>query len=794
MSWMDPELVWGVFTRLIGVVYFIAFASLWGEITTLVGQRGILPVGVRLAAIRRDFSVPGRYLRFPTLLWFGHSDAALRGLLATGMLAALVVIFGGSASFVALLVAYVAFLSLNVPFAMSLPWECALYEAGIFALFLPATLPLPELVASAAPAPALAWAYRLLLFRIVFGFGKFKFIGSSRRDLSYLQGFLINQPLPTVVAWYGHRLPLIILKIGVVFLFLVEIPGALLSLIPGWIGLVGGAGILGLMIVIHACGNFGYFNWIVAALCVPLLDSETPRALELAHLFDRHAPWVANAFVLAHTLGVLAYFPWSSYMSQNWHRYTLFLKVKPRWLLAPLRVLSALAPFRWLHAYGVFPPKSMAPVRNVAVVEVSYDGETWHELEYPHAATQPAHRPRFMAPHMARWEQHLIYETYGTTAHALAYSVANMGVPYGYTPLSDAECLLQRLLEGERYEGVIFKAGSFPRNEPPRLARMRVFMLRPTTPAELRRTGLWWTRELVGPHYPERARDDSFWERWLPEPELFDLDDVLWRRQSVLGRLMRRASTFREGDDLAALVVDPASGGQGISKDDVDRFFTEFLPVAHAEEERAWSNARARAEQVRALYSPMQLRRFERIAGRLGSMLEARLEPHFLGDAAPHVDFPTYYHFALFTQHVIAKGRAAVEDVLLRPASATEHVADFSLESGMYLSAMFRLERLAWESSKIRLLDCVLARSTERFPESERADYERRLEGLAKKMWGVAELTPLLRNSFRESPLGAGATETYPDFIELPSGEIVMSAEQQGPEAGSAGIGTRVSG
>ena len=89
--------------------------------------------------------------------------------------------------------------------------------------------------------------------------------------------------------------------------------------------------------------------------------------------------------------------------------------------------------------FGVFPPKSMAPIRCVAIVEVTWDGAAWHELEYTRAPTRPTHRPRFIAPHLVRWDQLLIYETFGTTEYALAYSVANSGIPYGHATFSDTE-------------------------------------------------------------------------------------------------------------------------------------------------------------------------------------------------------------------------------------------------------------------------------------------------------------------------------------------------------------------
>jgi hypothetical protein len=764
-----PELVWGIFTRLLGVVYLIAFVSLFVQITTLVGERGITPVGIKLATIRRDIPGPSRYWYFPTLFWFGHSDRALKAVLGVGIAAALAVVVGGPASFWGLLVAYVVFLSFDF-LDLSLPWECVLFEAGILALFMPATHLLPELTATAAPEPALTWAYRILLFRVVFGFGKFKFMGSSRRDLSYLHGFLINQPLPTVIAWYSHHLPLWVLRLGVVSLFFVEIPGAIMALIPGVPGLIGGAGILGLMVVIHLCGNFGYFNWIVGVLCVAVLDSKTPLALDFSTAFATPESALTNAFVALHTLGALMYLPFNSYVS-HWHHWPLFLRVRPRFLTLPVAWLRLFASFRWLQSYGVFPPKSMAPVRNVAVVEVSYDGEAWHELEYANAATRPEHRPCFMAPHVMRWEQLLIYETYGTTAHALAYSV-NLGQPWSHAPRSDAECLLQRILEGRFYEGVIFKRGTFPRPEAPRLARMRIFMLEPTTPSERKRTGHWWTRSLAGPHYAARALDPHFWQLWLPEPDLFDFDDVVWKRRTRLGRLMDRAARARGDEDLAEIVLDPAAGGQGLSAQDLERFWDGFLPLARPERAADWQGLYAIAEELAARYSSLELRRFERLAGRIGTLLDARLDPYFCGDRKPVLDLPTHYHLALFCQALILRGKAEVEAVFRQPETAHALLAEFTLERGMYLSAVLRLERLVWESRKIRLLDAVLARSTERFPDSERARYERDFDEIARKVFGIAYITPVLRARFSEPEFGGGMVESYPDFIEHPSGMI----------------------
>jgi hypothetical protein len=767
---VSPELVWGAFTRLVGVVYVIAFGSMFGQIAALVGERGVIPIGVKLAAIRRDFPGVRRFLYFPTLLWLGHGDGVLRLLVTLGALAGAGVVYGGPSSFWCFALAYVLFVSLDVALRLCFPWECVLFEAGIFALFLPATSPLPELAAVHAPAPAIAWAYRLLLFRVVFGFGKFKFIGSTKNDLTYLKGFLINQPLPSPIAWYASRLPLWVLRFGMLQLFLVEIPGATLTLWPGPLGLVGGAGILGLMVVINLSGNFGYFNWIVGFLCVPLLDWDTPRALALAHAFSPDGPWLTNAFVAAHTLGALMYLPFNSYVSQSWHRWTFWRRVKPGFLTLPVRALRAVQPLRWLHSYGVFPPKSMPGIRGVAVIEVSWDGETWHELEYTRAMTRPESAPRFIAPHMARWDQTIIYESYGTTEHALAFSVANSGMPYGHATFSDTECLLQRILEGERYPGVLLREGTFPRPETPKLARMRTYLLRPASLEEHAKSGAWWTREVIGPHYPARERNDHFWQLWLPDPELFDFDDVVWKERTRLGRIM---DPNDRSSDVAALVVREAPD---LSPADVDRFFDELLPAVNAADAGDWSCVGQRWRALRSRFSALELRRFERVAGRVATVLDARIER--LAAASNDPRLGTHYDVACLAQHLLLQGRAVVEDALAHPEHALARAAEPTPETSLYLSAMFRLDRLVWEAHKMRFLDMILVRSSERFPDSERARAERKLEETAKKIWGVAHFSAFLRGKFKEPEYCDGTPERYPEFVEGPEGEILETTAQ----------------
>jgi hypothetical protein len=62
--------------------------------------------------------------------------------------------------------------------------------------------------------------------------------------------------------------------------------------------------------------------------------------------------------------------------------------------------------------------------------------------------------------------------------------------------------LLMKLLEGDRDVLGLLRSNPFP-DRPPRWIRARLFRYHFATPEEHRRTGAWWTRELVGPYFPE---------------------------------------------------------------------------------------------------------------------------------------------------------------------------------------------------------------------------------------------------------------------------------------------------
>ena len=87
----EPLLVWGLFLRCLGLVYFIAIIQLYWQVLPLAGSNGISPVRYKLGQIKRDYVPIKRWLLFPTLLWVNASDRFLKILVITGSVSSLLV-------------------------------------------------------------------------------------------------------------------------------------------------------------------------------------------------------------------------------------------------------------------------------------------------------------------------------------------------------------------------------------------------------------------------------------------------------------------------------------------------------------------------------------------------------------------------------------------------------------------------------------------------------------------------------------------------------------------------------
>ncbi|SVD95577.1 uncharacterized protein METZ01_LOCUS448431, partial [marine metagenome] len=94
-EYVEPEyfLLRRLFLICIGIIYFIAFLSLWQQVVGLIGSQGIVPLEETLKAYELRFGAE-RFQIMPSVFWLGSSDAFLEGLCLAGMGLSLLVLAG----------------------------------------------------------------------------------------------------------------------------------------------------------------------------------------------------------------------------------------------------------------------------------------------------------------------------------------------------------------------------------------------------------------------------------------------------------------------------------------------------------------------------------------------------------------------------------------------------------------------------------------------------------------------------------------------------------------------------
>ena len=701
-AWLEagirPEIVWGLVPRIVGALYSIAFLSLAPQVLGLLGSRGISPVGEQLAAFRSHYPGPLRFVRMPTLLWLHHGDGLLRVLPVIGAISGAYAVMGGPGSWWALLTCWALYLSLD-GCSLMFPWDCLLLEAGFLALFLPEPAALPSLETEALPLPVVAFAFRFLVIRLMWGFAKLKFIGTKRGDSLYLRGFLAWMPMCTPLGYRLQRAPSWLLRVSYGFMWFAEVVCPLLAFFRGVPRSIGAIGLMALMLGIWATGNWGFFNIGYGALCVVLFDTRSS-------LFDTTAAQIVgspvnlfiHAVLVLHTLGALLYFPlnsWATHTFVHWPYEDITWK-RP-WLRALIAFYRALAPFRVLHAYGVFPPNASPPIKVIPVFEGSHDGEHFEPYPYRFMPIGARSRAPVIAPHHPRIDHLCVYAGSGMSESDYLGSLVGAGRPYGFSPFSHYSWLhrlAQRLLEGEPSVLALLGENPFPQ-APPSFIRVSLRALTPASDDERARGERWRVRHL-GVAFAARGRDPLAFRHWLAPPELVHPDFVHWRKKSPALAAMVHAHAS------GAPHVDAVRVESDLLAEEVARFWSAFVPqLATSRGDFAQIDASARSLEER--FGKEQLLRFERLVERYAYLLRLVLEPYFYGDAQPKIEKRSNFRFHLLLHECILDGREAYETMLSEPGRAAARAQEQTDASALHLIGVLRNETIRYHGRALRI-------------------------------------------------------------------------------------------
>ena len=479
--WLAPPgeaFTYALYVRLLAVVYAIAFASLGVQILGLVGHDGILPARDWLDAVHAQLGPAARWY-VPTLFWFGASDGALVGMCVAGVALAALLLAGlaPALTLAGLWLCYLSLVSMGQDF-MSFQWDVLLLEAGFIAIFLapwswrsrPSSDPAP-------PRPA-RWLARWLIFRLMFSSALAKFTSGdiNWRQLTALTFHYETQCLPPWTAWYAHHLPLAFQKFSCASMFAIEGLVPFLFFAPRRLRLAGAFITIGFQLLIVLTGNYGFFNWLTIAMCVPLLDDGVFRRAPVVAAPASAPAWIVRP--VAVTLIALSLVPLGDRLGL------------PRPLLGPLpAVKSWLSPFELVNQYGLF--TVMTTSRMEISIEVSDDLEHWREYPFRWKPGSVNARPSFVAPYHPRLDWQMWFA-------ALS--------PFGNDRWYLAFC--RALLHGSPSVRALMGRDPHP-GAPPRFVRSIAYDYHFSDDATRRATGAWWTRRELGPYGPALALVDG---------------------------------------------------------------------------------------------------------------------------------------------------------------------------------------------------------------------------------------------------------------------------------------------
>src|SRR5436190_20871282 len=484
------------FLGALGLIYLIAFLSLWAQLDGLVGAKGILPIADHLSLARGEVGLKAISI-LPTLCWINSSNGFLHFLCAGGVVFSLLLICR-IAPAISLGVLFVFYLSLSVAGQtfLNFQWDILLLETGFLAiLFAPWELR-PTKSQSTMPAPPSRFGLfllKLLLFKLMFMSGVVKLTSGDNvwgwidhsfhwDALTALDYHYWTQPLPTVFAWLADKHPEWFKKFSVAFCLVVEIIVPFFIWAPPRLRLIAAGLLIFLQIAIAITGNYCFFNLLTIALCLLLIDDAVwrrqgrARQENAATLAAMSQPSMARWFIIAALIVTLPLNLWLCYTA---------IRPEADWPKALLMLYRPIEPFRIVNGYGLF--RVMTKERPEIQVEGSADGVDWIAYDFKWKPGDVHRAPTWCAPHQPRLDWQMWFAALG-----------------GYRQEAWFENFMVRLLENEPAVTHLLARNPFP-EKPPKYVRAILFNYRFTTSEERRVSGAWWKRREIGEFFPEAS-------------------------------------------------------------------------------------------------------------------------------------------------------------------------------------------------------------------------------------------------------------------------------------------------
>ena len=471
------------FLRALGLIFLIAFVSLWVQIAGLIGSNGITPVSEFLSAARQQLDDRALSI-LPTLCWFNSSDAFLHFLCGSGAVFSVLLICGIAPawSLVALVTFYLSLTIAGQTF-LSFQWDILLVETGFLAILLAPW----RLWWTRTNEPRVSrvgiFLLKLLLFKLILMSGAVKLTSGDDCwwNLRALDYHYWSQPLPNVIAWWADQHPEWFKKFSVAFCLVVELIVPFLIWSPRRLRLLACSLLIFLQLAIAATGNYNFFNLLTITLCMLLIDDAVFRR-KSPPVTDHCCKFVDRLSMCVATIVIIFTLPLNARL--------IYSAFKPEEEWSPLlgSVYARAESFRIVNGYGLF--RVMTKDRNEIIIEGSADGIDWQSYEFKWKPGGVKRAPGWCAPHQPRLDWQMWFAALGS---------------YRQNPWFVQTVIA--LLHGKPRVAALFEENPFPES-PPRYIRATLYRYRFTSAEEHRQTGAWWKRQALGEYLPSVSLED----------------------------------------------------------------------------------------------------------------------------------------------------------------------------------------------------------------------------------------------------------------------------------------------
>ncbi|MBH8557193.1 lipase maturation factor family protein [Hymenobacter negativus] len=474
-----------VILRLLGGLYAVAFLVAINQIVPLIGEHGLLPVGLFLKQASAVLGSAGAgFVRLPSIFWLGHSDTALLAAawLGFGISCLVAAGFANALLLAVLWGLYLSFVHVGQEW-YGYGWEIQLTETGFLAIFLCPLLdgrPFPKY---APPLPVIV-LFRWLVVRVMLGAGLIKVRGDEIwRNSTALYYHFETQPIPGPLSRWFHFLPHGALRLGVWFNWLAELLAPFFAFGPRVARHTAGVVMVLFQLSIILSGNLSFLNWLTIVPALACFDDGfwarlLPRRLvrqaaAAAAQAEESRPMRTAAWVVTAVIALLSIRP-----ALN--------------MISPGQIMNtSFDPLDLVNTYGAF--GTVGRERLNVVFEgtrdaIPSDSANW--LPYPYKGLPVAldQRPPQIAPYQLRLDWQMWF--------------AAMASPAEYPWTAN---LVSKLLHNDPDAVSLFARNPFP-GQPPRYiraVRYRYRFARPGNPQ-----GQWWQRERVDMWLVPLSADD----------------------------------------------------------------------------------------------------------------------------------------------------------------------------------------------------------------------------------------------------------------------------------------------